>query len=166
MASCFFLDTAYDIVQYLTCIYGMLAPGGVLVNLGPMLWHWSGRSLRPGEKRGDLNRPGLGEEGGDAPFAASLLPTLAVFSNFILITSLSDDRYASSVDFSYEDVRSMMVSVGFEVVEERLGVECEYTRDERSMMFTRYRCVFFVAKKPEGGGGKKPEEGADKKPEK
>ncbi|KAF5325336.1 hypothetical protein D9619_010108 [Psilocybe cf. subviscida] len=38
--SCFFIDTAKNIVNYLRIIHRILAPGGVWVNLGPLLWHW------------------------------------------------------------------------------------------------------------------------------
>ncbi|KAI0703013.1 N2227-domain-containing protein [Cytidiella melzeri] len=38
--TCFFIDTAKNIVNYLRVIHRKLAPGGVWINLGPLLWHW------------------------------------------------------------------------------------------------------------------------------
>ncbi|TFK28276.1 N2227-domain-containing protein [Coprinopsis marcescibilis] len=38
--TCFFLDTAKNIVNYLRIIHKILAPGGVWINLGPLLWHF------------------------------------------------------------------------------------------------------------------------------
>ncbi|KAF7304952.1 N2227 domain-containing protein [Mycena kentingensis (nom. inval.)] len=38
--TCFFIDTAKNIVNYLRILYEILAPGGVWINLGPLLWHW------------------------------------------------------------------------------------------------------------------------------
>ncbi|KAL1745155.1 N2227-like protein-domain-containing protein [Schizophyllum fasciatum] len=38
--TCFFIDTAKNIVNYLRIIHQLLAPGGVWINLGPLLWHW------------------------------------------------------------------------------------------------------------------------------
>ncbi|TFY62950.1 hypothetical protein EVJ58_g3544 [Rhodofomes roseus] len=38
--TCFFIDTAKNIVNYLRVIHRILAPGGVWVNLGPLLWHF------------------------------------------------------------------------------------------------------------------------------
>ncbi|KAH9903376.1 N2227-domain-containing protein [Cubamyces lactineus] len=38
--TCFFIDTAKNIVNYLRIIHCILAPGGVWINLGPLLWHW------------------------------------------------------------------------------------------------------------------------------
>jgi carnosine N-methyltransferase len=40
VACCFFLDTAHDVVWYLKTIWRILKPGGVLVNLGPLLYHF------------------------------------------------------------------------------------------------------------------------------
>ncbi|KAI0634305.1 N2227-domain-containing protein [Trametes polyzona] len=38
--TCFFIDTSKNIVNYLRIIHRILAPGGVWINLGPLLWHW------------------------------------------------------------------------------------------------------------------------------
>jgi len=38
--TCFFIDTAKNIVNYLRILHRILAPGGVWINLGPLLWHW------------------------------------------------------------------------------------------------------------------------------
>ncbi|KAJ7454340.1 N2227-domain-containing protein [Mycena galericulata] len=38
--TCFFIDTAKNIVSYLRIIHKILKPGGVWVNMGPLLWHW------------------------------------------------------------------------------------------------------------------------------
>ncbi|KAJ7272424.1 N2227-domain-containing protein [Mycena rebaudengoi] len=38
--TCFFIDTAKNIVNYLRIIHSILAPGGVWINIGPLLWHW------------------------------------------------------------------------------------------------------------------------------
>ncbi|XP_064470604.1 carnosine N-methyltransferase-like isoform X2 [Ornithodoros turicata] len=41
VATCFFLDTAGNIVLYIETIYKILKPGGVWVNLGPLLYHYA-----------------------------------------------------------------------------------------------------------------------------
>ncbi|KAG7096057.1 hypothetical protein E1B28_006738 [Marasmius oreades] len=38
--TCFFIDTAKNIVNYLRTIHRILAPSGVWINMGPLLWHW------------------------------------------------------------------------------------------------------------------------------
>ncbi|KAF9817374.1 hypothetical protein IEO21_03515 [Rhodonia placenta] len=42
--TCFFIDTAKNIVNYLRIIHRILAPGGVWINLGPLLWHFENNS--------------------------------------------------------------------------------------------------------------------------
>jgi len=37
----FFLDTAHNIFSYLRCIWRLLAPGGRLISIGPLLWHYA-----------------------------------------------------------------------------------------------------------------------------
>lgn len=42
VVTCFFLDTARNVVQYVECIANMLKPGGVWINFGPLLFHYAG----------------------------------------------------------------------------------------------------------------------------
>jgi len=42
--TCFFIDTAKNIVNYLRIIHRILVPGGIWVNLGPLLWHFENNS--------------------------------------------------------------------------------------------------------------------------
>ena len=41
VATCFFIDTAHNVVEYLEIIANCLKPGGVWVKRGPLLFHWS-----------------------------------------------------------------------------------------------------------------------------
>lgn len=41
VVTCFFIDTAHNIIDYLEVIHGVLRPGGVWIHLGPLLWHWA-----------------------------------------------------------------------------------------------------------------------------
>lgn len=38
--SCFFLDCANNIVDFLEIIYKILKPGGIFINYGPLLYHF------------------------------------------------------------------------------------------------------------------------------
>ncbi len=42
VVTCFFLDTAPVVIEYVEAIQRLLRPGGVWVNLGPLLYHWAG----------------------------------------------------------------------------------------------------------------------------
>ena len=41
VSTCFFIDTAHNIVEYVQCIYDILKKGGLWVNVGPLLYHYS-----------------------------------------------------------------------------------------------------------------------------
>lgn len=119
VASCFFLDACPNIVETFGVIYNMLKPGGLFVNLGPLMYHWSGPAMRPGE-------------------------SITEFRNRY---DHLDDRYFTSIDLSYEDVKEILMNVGFHILEESLGLKCYYTADRKSMMNTEFRCVSFAAQK-------------------
>jgi len=38
--TCFFIDTARNVTNFLRIIHKILSPGGLWINLGPLLWHW------------------------------------------------------------------------------------------------------------------------------
>lgn len=41
VATCFFIDTAHNILDYIQIIWDVLEEGGYWVNLGPLLYHWA-----------------------------------------------------------------------------------------------------------------------------
>ncbi|KAF7993206.1 hypothetical protein HCN44_006266 [Aphidius gifuensis] len=41
VATCFFIDCANNVVQFIETIYNILKPGGIWINLGPLLYHFS-----------------------------------------------------------------------------------------------------------------------------
>ncbi|GLC38668.1 hypothetical protein PLESTB_000458200 [Pleodorina starrii] len=41
VVTCFFIDTAHNVLRYLEVISHCLAPGGTWINLGPLLYHWA-----------------------------------------------------------------------------------------------------------------------------
>ncbi|BFZ24532.1 hypothetical protein BsWGS_27571 [Bradybaena similaris] len=96
----FFLDTAHNIIEYLETIFNILVPGGYLVNLGPLLYHWAG------------------------------------FQNEM------------SVELSYEEVRKVMLDIGFEIEKEEMNVRCSYVQNPLSLSQNYYNCIMFVARKP------------------
>eukprot|EP01119_Soliformovum_irregulare_P017986 TRINITY_DN5435_c0_g1_i1.p1 TRINITY_DN5435_c0_g1~~TRINITY_DN5435_c0_g1_i1.p1 ORF type:complete len:417 (+),score=118.78 TRINITY_DN5435_c0_g1_i1:180-1253(+) len=51
VVTCFFIDTAKNIVEYIELLSEMIKPGGVWINLGPLLYHWA---EIPGEFSVDL----------------------------------------------------------------------------------------------------------------
>ncbi|CAO3667537.1 unnamed protein product [Umbelopsis vinacea] len=52
VATCFFIDTAKNIIQYLEIIHKILKPGGTWINIGPLLYHFENT---PGENSIELS---------------------------------------------------------------------------------------------------------------
>lgn len=99
IVTCFFMDTAHNILQYIETIHKALHANGIWINLGPLLYHFS-----------------------EAPDEDSIEPC-------------------------YDFVRDIIVSYGFQFLEEDQNVSCYYTQNPDSMLSYVYRCVFFVARK-------------------
>lgn len=51
VVTCFFIDTAHNVLDYLEKIWEMLKPGGLWINIGPLLYHYSDS---PGEQSIEL----------------------------------------------------------------------------------------------------------------
>ncbi|GAA6015119.1 hypothetical protein JCM8202_004886 [Rhodotorula sphaerocarpa] len=96
--TCFFLDTARNIVEYLETIHSLLKPGGLWINCGPTLWHFE------------------------------------------------NDRDATSIELTLEDVKTLARKIGFEISDER-EVETCYTTNPRSLLRHQYTAGFWTARK-------------------
>jgi len=55
VVTCFFLDTAQNVLQYLALIWKVLKPGGLWLNLGPLQYHFEGTSLASPERSIELS---------------------------------------------------------------------------------------------------------------
>ena len=132
----FFLDTAPSLPHYILTTYHMLEEGGLLIHFGPLMFHWSGHgSLVPGDlDTARLQQNGSANVHGDG-------------SAYRRRNSHLDDRYLASVDYTWEEVRHMIVQCGFVIEEEELNIPARYTADARSMMKVEYDCSFLVARK-------------------
>lgn len=121
VASVFFLDTAPNLIRYLETIYHCLKPGGILVNIGPLLWHFEGRVWER-----DDDEDADGEGGHDTSGIADP-------GNF----ELTDD-----------EVMALVAQIGFEIVSRETGIETPYIADTESMLQTTYLASAWVARKP------------------
>ena len=134
----FFIDTAPSIPHYLITIYHMLEDGGLFINFGPLMYHWSGHGgLIPGDLDKNDNNSTTNNQNNGA----------SVSSMYQKRTNHLDSRYLSSIDYTWEEVRYMILQCGFEIVEEELGIPARYTSDGCSMMKVVYDCAFLVARK-------------------
>lgn len=122
VATVFFIDTAPNLIRYIETIRHCLKPGGVWINLGPLLWHFehqpptekSGGSEGGGD--GEPKNRGIGEPG--------------------------------SVELTEEEVLQLVGRMGFNVEKREASVgECGYIQDPGSMLQNMYRPSHWIARK-------------------
>lgn len=123
VATVFFLDTAPNLIRYLETIFYCLKPGGVLINIGPLLWHFENNA--PGNHGHD--------DDGDGEHDAGNTSGIADPGSF----ELSDD-----------EVMALVQKIGFVVEKKETGIRAPYIQDPTSMLQTMYYATFWVARKP------------------
>ncbi|KAM5356419.1 hypothetical protein ACJ41O_003065 [Fusarium nematophilum] len=123
VASVFFLDTAPNLIRYLETIRHCLRPGGVLINVGPLLWHFENNA--PGNRGHD--------DDGDGDHDHSASSGIADPGSF----ELADD-----------EVIALLEKMGFVVEWHKTGVEAPYIQDRESLLQTTYKASTWVARKP------------------
>ncbi|KAI0021886.1 N2227-domain-containing protein [Xylariomycetidae sp. FL0641] len=121
VACVFFLDTAPNLIRYLEVIRHCLRPGGVLINVGPLLWHWENHV--PGHQ---------GYDGGDAEENGGTL-------------GIADP---GSFELTDDEVIALVERMGFVVEKKVDGVRAPYVQDANSMLQTVYQASHWVARKP------------------
>ncbi|KAI0552238.1 N2227-like protein-domain-containing protein [Xylaria curta] len=124
VAAVFFLDTAPNLIRYLEVIRHCLRPGGVLINVGPLLWHW------------ENHVPGHHGFDGDGDHDANESMGIADPGSF----ELTDD-----------EVVALVRKMGFVVETRQSGITAPYVQDVQSMLQTTYRASHWIARKPEPG---------------
>lgn len=124
VASCFFLDTAPNLIRYLQTIHGCLKPGGLLVNIGPLLWHFE--NTPPGQHHHE-------DDDGDQGNSNNRGNGIADPGSF----ELTDD-----------EVMALVEKMGFVVESRTTGIHAPYIQDPESMLQTTYRASSWVARKP------------------
>ncbi|KAK7420025.1 hypothetical protein QQX98_003031 [Neonectria punicea] len=123
VASVFFLDTAPNLIRYLEVILHCLRPGGILVNIGPLLWHFENNA--PGNHGHDDD--GDGEH------------------DYNNSSGIADP---GSFELSNDEVMALLEKLGFVVEWRQTGIEAPYILDRESMLRTTYKASAWVARKP------------------
>lgn len=122
VASVFFLDTAPNLIRYLKVIHHCLRPSGILVNIGPLLWHFENNA--PGNHGQD--------DDGDGQHNAASSSGIADPGSF----ELCDD-----------EVMKLLETLGFVVEWRQTGTDAPYIQDQESMLQTVYKASAWVARK-------------------
>lgn len=119
----FFIDTAPNLIRYIKTIHNCLKPGGVFVNLGPLLWHYDDRApningkKEEGSARKDSSKDqGIGEPG--------------------------------SFELTNEEVLLLIENLGFKIEkQEILNEGIGYIQNPQSMLQNTYRVSHWIARK-------------------
>lgn len=126
VTTCFFIDTAPNLIAYIETVRHCIKPGGVWINLGPLLWHFEGgspenkslsssASSETGRENQDRNR-GIGESG--------------------------------SFELADDEVIKLIEHFGFQIIEHNpVAGEAGYIQDPRSMLQNMYKPSFWMARK-------------------
>ncbi|KAH7128301.1 methyltransferase-like protein [Dendryphion nanum] len=122
VATVFFIDTAPNIIRYIEAVKNCLKPGGLWINLGPLLWHHASRLKLSGEEREDRFSNGDGEDAGIAD--------------------------PGSVELTDDEVVALVEHFGFTIEKHETGTfETGYISNPESMLQNTYRPSFWVARK-------------------
>lgn len=122
VTTCFFIDTAPNLIAYIETVANCLKEGGVWINLGPLLWHFES-GPPPGAKKTSEEK------------AKSFETNMGIGE-------------AGSFELADEEVVQLLTRFGFEILEHRAtGLEAGYVQDPRSMLQNIYKPSFWVAKK-------------------
>jgi carnosine N-methyltransferase len=125
VATVFFIDTAPNIIRYIESVRNCLKPGGLWINLGPLLWHHAphkddNESEESRMKRTNVADAGIGDPG--------------------------------SVELTNDEVVALVEHFGFTIEQHECGAfETGYITNPRSMLQSNYRPAFWIARLRENG---------------
>lgn len=128
VVTCFFLDTAQNVIEYMEIIWDALRPGGVWVNLGPLQWHWA-------DSHTYLEKEDVSIE----------IPLDKVM------------EIARHIGFEFEHIEGQRDATpfGMREEEEKEGIKacsfrsCSYMSHPMSMRPQSYTCALWMARKPD-----------------
>jgi hypothetical protein len=124
VATIFFIDTAPNVIRYIEAVRNCVKPGGIWINLGPLLWHHTSRKDENEEKdmKGTkAHDAGIGDPG--------------------------------SVELTNKEVIALVEHLGFTMEQqENVNSETGYISNPRSMLQNNYRPAFWIARRSTNAG--------------
>ncbi|KAH8595588.1 N2227-like protein-domain-containing protein [Bisporella sp. PMI_857] len=159
VATVFFLDTAPNVIRYLETIKSCLKPGGLLINIGPLQWHFENN--RSGQRKsrgmGDDSNEGHsleghsheghghshGEDGAEHSHDSTCsVPQVSTWST--IDQGIADP---GSFELTDDEVVALLEKLGFMIEKKEDGIIAPYIHDTESMLQTRYKASHWVARK-------------------
>ncbi|KAK5138541.1 hypothetical protein LTR08_000129 [Meristemomyces frigidus] len=134
VATCFFIDTAQNLLTYIETIAQCLKTGGLWLNLGPLLWHFN--SAPEQRAQGSVH---VHSDADDAHKHKQHGRT----------SSPSTVGEPGSFELSHDEVVALVERCGFHVLQQQQAPAgaTGYVQDPESMLQNVYRPSFWVAKK-------------------
>ncbi|KAI9701088.1 MAG: hypothetical protein M1836_001757 [Candelina mexicana] len=131
VVTCFFIDTAPNLIRYIETVGNALKKGGVWMNMGPLLWHFE-------DGKGVDNKEGS-ENDNDEKQKKDYQDRQAERRGI---------AEAGSVELTDEEVLLLVKRCGFEVESyENFVGETGYIQNPNSMLQSLYRVSHWVARK-------------------
>ena len=123
VATVFFIDTAPNIIRYIEAVRNCLKPGGLWINLGPLLWHQAPRG------------PNNHSSSEDEEYKHTHIADAGIGN-------------PGSVELTNNEVLALVEHLGFTMEKkESESSETGYISNPKSMLLNTYRPVFWVARK-------------------
>lgn len=119
VATCYFIDTAPNVINYVDTVRHCLVPGGSWINLGPLVWHFESEPT-PAEERAKQGGVAGADDGIGEP---------------------------GSFELSNDEVLALLDKYGFDVEMRPSPRPCGYIQDPKGMLQGYYQHVFWVATK-------------------
>lgn len=145
----YFIDTAPNLLRYIDTIRHCLTPGGLWVNIGPLLWHFDARGPKApsdGDKDGSDQEENNNSDANKRRKGASKQTSNATDTD----TGVAEP---GSFELTHDEVLALLEHCGFEVLSHEIlpadfvGGGGAYIQDPESMMQSRYRNAHWVARK-------------------
>jgi len=162
VVSVFFIDTAPNLIRYVETVWNCLKPGGIWINIGPLLWHFDDR-VHGGDKAdgdpGDPTNDPVGKQSHSHSHSHSQTQSQTQHAE-------DEDKGIAepgSFELSNDEVVQLVTRLGFEVVRNEIlghdhphphphsafGSGLGYMQDPSSLLQNRYSCSHWVARKVE-----------------
>lgn len=119
VATCFFLDTAHNVIEYLKTIRHCLKPGGTWLNVGPLHWHFEGDRSQHTVSR----ITGEGQEPVTVPSSME------------------------GLELSRDELFDLIERMGFKISNHVPDISTTYSSDTRASSKFVYGCDFWVAER-------------------